>query len=108
MSGRQHFFPLLLCAGVLVAACNDDRDSTALTSPSFAAKPACNATAIDRAIRAAFTDNANKQTVLGIAQSLGNAYGSGDFATPPCSVSISCSTSRRRGGSRAARSPAPT
>jgi hypothetical protein len=81
MSGRQPFFPLLLCAGVLVAACNDDRDSTALTSPSFAAKPACSATAIDKAIKATFTeDNTAKQTVLGLAQSLGNAYGSGDFA----------------------------
>jgi hypothetical protein len=80
MSGRQPFFPLLLCAGVLVAACNDDRDTTALTSPSFAPKPACSATAIDRAVRAAFTDNDDKQTVLGLAQSLGNAYTSGDLA----------------------------
>jgi hypothetical protein len=80
MSGRQSFFPLLLCAGVFVAACNDDRDSTAVTSPSFAPRSACNATSIDRAIRATFTDNTTRQTVLGIAQSLGNAYGSGDVA----------------------------
>jgi hypothetical protein len=81
MSGRQPFFPLLLCAaGVLVAACNDDRDSTALTSPSFAPKSACSATAIDRAIRETFTNNADKQTVLGLAQSLGNAYSSGAVA----------------------------
>jgi len=80
MSGRQSFVPLLLCAGVLVAACNDDRDSTALTSPSFAPKSACSATAIDGAIRATFTDNTLRQTVLGIAQNLVNAYGDGDFA----------------------------
>ena len=80
MTGRRPFLPLLLCAGVLVAACGEGPEEGLPTTPSFAAKSACNATTIDKAIRATFTDNTLRQLMQTTAQNMTSAFASGDLS----------------------------
>ena len=80
MTGRRPFLPLLLCAGVVVAACGEDREEGLPTTPSFATKSACNATTVDKAIRATFTDNTLRQLMQTTAQNMTSAFAGGDLS----------------------------
>lgn len=75
MRGLRHYALLVLGTGMFAAACDRDEESGLATAPTLAsAAGQCRSNTIDAAVRDAFTNNTTRQTVLGYADAMVDAF----------------------------------